>query len=153
MAIYNTPLFIGEKAKILGPLDVSQFAILLSSVILTFIIKALGKNTAITILAGIILIGGGLFLCFGKIRGESVVSIVIFQIRGLFETHRYIWQKEVGKGVVLAPKIKEEIPVEKPVSIFRKPINQSALQKRIKELEIERREKEKEVFFDLPENL
>ncbi|MDD3735022.1 MAG: hypothetical protein PHO31_00915 [Candidatus Pacebacteria bacterium] len=151
MAVYNTPLYISEKAKILGPLDISQFVILLSSVIITFIVKAIVKNTAITILAGIILIGGGAFMSFGKIKGESVGNIIIFKIRGLFEVHRYIWQKEMPKGVVLVPKKEKEIPIEKPIVFSRKPQSQSALQQKIKQLEIEG--KEEDTFFDLPENL
>ncbi len=118
---YLVPQFIDSEDKILGPITVRQFLILVVAALLSFIIWKLADLA----LAGILiflLVGLAVILAFVKINGQVFHIFILNFVRNKFRPALRIWRKEYGKDELQAyakaapPAVvkKEEIRKEMP---------------------------------------
>jgi len=90
---YTVPQFIEAEAKIMGPISVRQFIILLIAVLLMFI----SWKFASSLVGGILILlwgGLGLALAFVKINGQSMHIFLLGLIRTIRKPRLRVWYKE-----------------------------------------------------------
>lgn len=92
MAEFQVPQFIEEKAKIVGPLTISQFLYVAGAggiSILAFYVLSF----TLWIMLSMIVVGAALALAFVKINGEDLPSVLFSAFSYIWKPRRYTWQR------------------------------------------------------------
>lgn len=93
MATFQIPQFIEQKAKIVGPLTLPQFLMLVGAAVIgviSFYVFNLFLFVIITLIAGVI---AGAF-AFVKINGRPLTKMFIYALRFASRPHIYTWRRE-----------------------------------------------------------
>lgn len=93
---FLVPQFISDEDKILGPITVRQFLILIVAAFLSFISWKLADLA----LAGILIffwVGFGAVLAFAKINGQVFHIFLLNFVRNVFRPALRIWRKDYAK--------------------------------------------------------
>lgn len=112
---FLVPQFISDEDKILGPITVRQFLILIVTALLSFIIWKLADLA----LAGILIFmvaGLGIVLAFVKINGQHFHIFLLNFVRNQFRPALRIWRKDYAKEDLQAyMKAAQPLVVQKEV--------------------------------------
>jgi len=100
--LYEVPRLAEEEAKIIGPLNIKQFVILVGVIVACAFMFFLFKTTTAIIVSVIIAILA-LFITFGKIGNRPITSILTEIIKQIWNPSLYIFRKK-------EPTIKELYP-------------------------------------------
>lgn len=98
---FLVPQFISDEDKILGPITVRQFLILVVTAFLSFIIWKLADLALAGILIFIVA-GFGIVLAFAKINGQTFHIFLLNFVRNAFRPSLRIWRKEYPKDELQA---------------------------------------------------
>lgn len=98
---FLVPQFISDEDKILGPITVRQFLILVVTAFLSFIIWKLADLALAGILIFIVA-GFGIVLAFAKINGQAFHIFLLNFVRNAFRPSLRIWRKEYPKDELQA---------------------------------------------------
>ena len=94
MATFQVPQFIDQKPKIVGPLTLRQFIILVSAAgisLFSFYTFAFFLWILITLFVGIFAVA----LAFIKLHGQDLSSVFFHAFRFFWRPRLYTWQREV----------------------------------------------------------
>ncbi len=122
---YYVPQFIEMESKIIGPLTLKQFLIILVPVGIVALLFFIFKNMAIVFIFGGGLIGGGLFLAFSKYQGQDATALLFYGFTYFFNPHEYIWIKE-SESKIIIKEVKTAIEKKKE-ALPKVPIEESKL--------------------------
>ena len=106
---FTVPQFIEEKAKVIGPMTLNQFAFIAAAGAICFILY-FAIPSFFFIIAAIVIMSGGALLAFGKSGGRPLPLVfknfLVFTLRPRI----YLWKKKMGPPPKLAesPKIEPE---------------------------------------------
>lgn len=105
MSIFQVPQFIDIEDKIIGPLSLRQFIILVSTAAVVFLSFKLLQFWLW------ILVGGafgtlGLALAFLKINGQNFSRVSINFLKYMINPRLYVWQRSGEKKVLVKPQSK-----------------------------------------------
>lgn len=104
---FQTPQFIEQKAKIIGPLTLPQFLYVAAAVGLSFIAFYV-FNFFLWFMISVILVGIALSLAFVKVNGQEMPKVILAAINYLWHPRTYTWQritKETALEISEAEKI------------------------------------------------
>lgn len=93
---FLVPQFISNEDKILGPITVRQFLILVVAAFLSFITWKLADLALASILI-ILWVGLGIVFAFAKINGQHFHIFLLNFVRNQFRPALRIWRKDYAK--------------------------------------------------------
>ncbi len=125
---YYVPQFIESESKIIGPLSLKQFFIILGPTVLVILLYFLFRNLIIALIAGLFLIGGGVAFAFYKFEGQDLLSIFSYGITFLLKPRKYIWAK-IGEETMNIKEVGKKVEGKKEIIIPQKRAEESRLQK------------------------
>ena len=114
--LYEVPRLVEEEAKIVGPLNIKQFIILVAILVACAIMFFLFKTTTAIIVSVIIAILA-LFITFGKIGNRPITSILTEIIKQIWNPSLYIFRKKEPTIKELYPEITKKIEKEPEIII------------------------------------
>ena len=109
--LYEVPRLAEEEAKIIGPLNIKQFVILVGVFLACAFMFFLFKTTTAIIVSVIIAILA-LFITFGKIGNRPITSILTEIIKQIWNPSLYIFKKKEPTIKELYPEITKKIEKE-----------------------------------------
>ncbi len=108
---YNVPQFIEVEDKIIGPLSLRQFLMLLSGGLLCLVLwKIFGMGGTFFALA-LPIVGASAFLAFGTFNGRPIHTLMPFALKYFSTPKERVFMRTGEKIFVLTKKIK---PQEEP---------------------------------------
>lgn len=110
MSTFQTPQFIEDKPKIVGPLTLSQFFYVAAGAglsLIAFMIFRFFLALLFTIIFG----GAGIALAFVKINGQDLPKILLAGLHHAWRPKIYTWQR-------IVPEKTFEIPEENLINII-----------------------------------
>lgn len=110
---FPVPQFTEVEDKVIGPLTVKQFVIILVAAACTFVAYSTTKDYYLTGVVGFVLGVPALILAFGQFNGRPVYASAIAMINYWTRPKFFIFRKEMESAVL--PEVKD-IPQEKPVT-------------------------------------
>lgn len=104
MATFQVPQFIDIEDKIIGPLTLRQFIILISTVAVIFLINRIFEFWLVIILGSVI--GGlGLALAFLKVNGQYFSKVAFNAVKYFINPRLYVWQRtKKSKNLLNKPR-------------------------------------------------
>ena len=114
--LYEVPRLVEEEAKIVGPLNIKQFIILVAILVACAIMFFLFKTTT-AIIISIIVVLLTLFITFGKIGNRPITSILTEIIKQIWNPSLYIFRKKEPTIKELYPEITKKIEKEPEIII------------------------------------
>lgn len=120
------PQFLDVETKIIGPITLRQFLILLTTVLADFLVYRLFLNVFAVIALGVPILGIGITFAFAKVNGQAFHYVVLSMIQTLRRPMVRVWDKSLSDAELRAGLKKEE---EKPVieTPKKRPLEQSRL--------------------------
>jgi len=109
--LYEVPRLAEEEAKIIGPLNIKQFVILVGVFLACAFMFFLFKTTTAIIISVVIAILT-LFITFGKIGNRPITSILTNIIKQIWNPSLYIFKKKEPTIKELYPEITKKIEKE-----------------------------------------
>lgn len=91
---FNVPQFTNDEDKVVGPLTVRQFLILLGAGALTFVGYSSSKNTVVTGIVAFFAFIPALILAFGQFNGRHMYMIIPVFFKFFFLPKKYVFEKE-----------------------------------------------------------
>lgn len=119
------PQFIDVEDKIIGPITVRQFVIILADFFLIFIFFKLFENIIFIPLA-VIFFASGIILAFVKVNGMPFHFFLLNVIQTLRKPNLRIWDKSLNTAEVKSYMKKEEVK-PMPVPPKKEPLTTSRL--------------------------
>lgn len=107
---FSVPQFVDVEDKIIGPLTLKQFLVVLVGAGAVFGINKLVVNLFFTILISIPVVGATLAIAFGKFNGRSIGTLILSAFSFGSETRSYIFKKGAS---ITTTKIMEQKPETK----------------------------------------
>jgi len=89
---FQVPQFIEQKAKIIGPFSMGQFAYILGAAAISFIAYQIFE-LFLWVLISIVALAAAIALAFVKINGEPLPKIILFFLKFLTKEKKYTWQR------------------------------------------------------------
>ena len=130
MSTFQVPQFIDIEDKIIGPLSLRQFLILVGTAALVFLSFKVLEVWLWIIVGG--LIGAlGLALAFLKINGQNFSRVAVNFLRYMINPRLYVWQRS-GENKVL---IKQQPKIIKKEETEKKRLSPSELGEMAKKLD------------------
>ncbi len=111
---FPVPQFTEVEDKIIGPLTVRQFFILLVTAGIIFFSYSLSKDYYVTGAAGFLVGVPGLLLTFGQFNGRPMYSSIIVFLNFLTKPRFFVFHKEAENKKTLEVKDLKQQPVAKP---------------------------------------
>lgn len=96
---FNVPQFTEREDRVIGPLTVRQFIILLAAGGLVFLAYSTTKDTVATVIVGIFVSLPALIFTFGKFNGRPLYLTIPVFIEFLTLPKKYIFERQVFLGV------------------------------------------------------
>ncbi len=126
LAKYIVPQFIDVEDKIIGPITVRQFILILAAFLIGFLLYRFGSLLSL-IAGGIIDFGIFGTLAFAKINGRPIHFFLLNFVQTLLRPRLRIWNKE-AYIMQMHEKVKSDIEEKPKLSIARKePVTGSRL--------------------------
>ncbi len=122
---FVVPQFIDVEDKILGPITVRQFSILMVAALALFIMYRL-LSFLYFVLGGLPVLGGSVALAFVKINGMPLHFFLLNFIQTSKRANIRVWNKELTDAEIIALS-KVEPPPEKPKPIYKEAPSTSRL--------------------------
>ena len=117
MSQYVVPQFIDVEDKILGPITTRQFAILMITALVMFIIyKLIYIWYAVAI--DVMLLGSALVLAFVRINGQPFHYFLLNFVQTFRRPGTRVWNKELTDAEIIA-LAKVEVPPPPPAKIYK----------------------------------
>ena len=130
MSTFQVPQFIDIEDKIIGPLSLRQFLILVGTAALVFLTFKVLEVWLWIIVGG--LIGAlGIALAFLKINGQNFSRVAVNFLRYMINPRLYVWQRS-GENKVL---IKQQPKIIKKEETEKKRLSPSELGEMAKKLD------------------
>jgi hypothetical protein len=105
MSTFQVPQFIDIEDKIIGPLSLRQFVILVGTAAVVFLSFKL-LQFWLWILVGGAFGALGLALAFLKINGQNFSRVSINFLKYMINPRLYVWQRSGEKKVLVKPQVK-----------------------------------------------
>lgn len=114
--LYEVPRLAEEEAKIIGPLNIKQFVILVGVLVACAFMFFLFKTTT-AIIVSVVIVILALFITFGKIGNRPITSILTEIIKQIWNPSLYIFRKKEPTIKELYPEITKKIEKEPEIII------------------------------------
>ncbi len=130
MMQFTVPQFLDVEDKILGPITVRQFIILLVDGIVLAVVWKLADLALFAVFA-LFLGGGGLVLAFVKINGQPFHYFLLNFLQTLKRPTLRVWQKKFSDKELMALSSVEKLPPPPP-----KPFKEAISVSRLSEMSL-----------------
>ncbi|HPV70920.1 MAG TPA: PrgI family protein [Candidatus Magasanikbacteria bacterium] len=130
MMQFTVPQFLDVEDKILGPITVRQFIILLVDGIVLAVVWKLADLALFAVFA-LFLGGGGLILAFVKINGQPFHYFLLNFLQTLKRPTLRVWQKKFSDKELMALSSVEKLPPPPP-----KPFKEAISVSRLSEMSL-----------------
>jgi len=131
MATFQVPQFIDIEDKIIGPISLRQFLILVGTAAIVFLLFKVLQVWLWIIVGGSI--GAlGMALAFLKINGQNFSRVAVNFLKYMINPRLYVWQRSGEKKVLLK---QTPIKIEKKDDLSKKRLNASELEEMAKKLD------------------
>jgi len=130
MMQFTVPQFLDVEDKILGPITVRQFIILLVDGIVLAVVWKLSDLALFAVFA-LFLGGGGLVLAFVKINGQPFHYFLLNFLQTLKRPTLRVWQKKFSDKELMALSSVEKLPPPPP-----KPFKEAISVSRLSEMSL-----------------
>jgi len=111
---FSVPQFVEVEDKIIGPLTLKQFFVLLGGAFIIFLLFRLVTNLFFFILLTIPIGGASVVLAFGRFNGRPIISIVLSAMHFVSESRSFVYIKE---GQTDKSSAEEKVVEEKTTQI------------------------------------
>ncbi|MBP9686751.1 MAG: PrgI family protein [Candidatus Doudnabacteria bacterium] len=108
---FPVPQFTDVEDKVIGPLTVKQFVIILAAAACTFVMYSSTKDYYLTAIVGFLLGVPALILAFGQFNGRPVYASAIAMVQYWTRPKFFIFRKEMASVVFAEVK---DVPQQKP---------------------------------------
>lgn len=130
MATFQVPQFIDIEDKIIGPISLRQFIILVVTVAIVFMLFKILQIWLWIIVGG--LVGAlGMALAFLKINGQNFSRVALNFLRYMINPRLYVWQRSGEKRTL----VKEQPKIVKKEETTKKRLSTSELEEMAKKLD------------------
>ena len=130
MATFQVPQFIDIEDKIIGPISLRQFIILVVTVAIVFMLFKILQIWLRIIVGGSI--GAlGMALAFLKINGQNFSRVALNFLRYMINPRLYVWQRSGEKRTL----VKEQPKIVKKEETTKKRLSTSELEEMAKKLD------------------
>ena len=130
MSTFQVPQFIDIEDKIIGPISLRQFLILVGTAAIVFLLFKVLQIWLWIIVGGSI--GAlGMALAFLKINGQNFSRVALNFLRYMINPRLYVWQRSGEKRAL----VKEQPKIVKKEEIVKKRLNASELEEMAKKLD------------------
>ncbi len=109
---FVVPQFLDVETKIIGPITLRQFLILVGMLIAEFLIYRIFLNIVVVILLGVPVLAICLIFAFAKVNGQPFHFVILSMIQTFRKPMARVWDKALTEAQVREQMKKEE---EKPV--------------------------------------
>lgn len=117
---FVVPQFIEVESKVIGPISVRQFIILLFTGGIIFIWYSL-FSTVVFVLLGLITLAIGLVFAFAKVNSQPFHNFALSLIQTLRRPRLSLWQREVHRQVVVKVAKKDQADLQAKRAMVTKP--------------------------------
>lgn len=128
MSRYVVPQFIDVEDKILGPITIRQFSIILVDALIMFIIFKLA-SFGLMIALNLLLLGIGVVFAFVRVNGQPFHYFMLNLVQTRSRPNIRIWNKELSDV-----ELREYIKIEPPPPPPQKPYKEAPTTSRLSEL-------------------
>ena len=97
---FVVPQFIEVESKVIGPISVRQFIILLATAGIIFIWYSLFSTVPLVILS-LPTLGTGIIFAFAKVNGQPFHNFALSLIQTLQRPKLTLWQRQINKQIVV----------------------------------------------------
>ncbi len=123
---FTVPQFLDVEPKILGPITLRQFIIMVGVIVAEFFIYRIFLNVFAMLAVGLPVAAIGGAFAFGKVNGQPFHYIVLNIIQYIKKPGRRIWDKTLNDED-LRIFLKKEAPPERKVKLQKAPLETSRL--------------------------
>jgi len=128
MSRYVVPQFIDVEDKILGPMTIRQFSIILLDALIMFIVFKL-SSLGLMLLINLPLLAIGLVFAFMRVNGQPFHFFMLNVLQTRSRPNIRIWNKELSDA-----QLREYIKIEPPPPPAPKPYKEAPTTSRLSEL-------------------
>lgn len=118
---FVVPQFLDVETKIIGPVTMRQFLIMLGTLLVEFLIYRFVLNILAVIVLGIPVLALGIIFAFAKVNGQGFHFVVLNMIQTLRKPMARVWDKSLTESQIkamlkkekkepVAPTIHKELP-------------------------------------------
>lgn len=111
---FVVPQFLDVESKIIGPITGRQFAILLLTLLIEFIIYRLVLNILMLLALGIPTLALGIVFAFAKVNGQPFHYIMLNVVQTFRKPRLRVWDKSMTDADIKARLAKDELPPPLP---------------------------------------
>lgn len=123
---FTVPQFLDVEPKILGPITLRQFIIMVAVIIAEFLIYRIFLNVFAMVAVGVPVAAIGAAFAFGKVNGQPLHYIILNFIQYIKKPMRRVWDKTLNDQD-LRVFLKKEPPPERKVKLQKAPLETSRL--------------------------
>jgi len=123
---FTVPQFLDVEPKILGPITLRQFIIMVGVIVSEFLIYRIFLNVLAMLAIGIPVAALGGAFAFGKVNGQPLHYIVLNFIQYIKKPGRRVWDKTLSDQDLRVFLKKEPLP-ERKVKLQKAPLETSRL--------------------------
>lgn len=123
---FVVPQFLDVEPKIIGPVTLRQFLIMLGTLLLEFMIYRIFLNVFVVIALGVPVLAIGAAFAFARVNGQPFHYVVLSFVQTMRRPSKRVWDKtlKVADLRMFLKKAEVEIVIEKAV---KKPLERSRL--------------------------
>lgn len=123
---FVVPQFLDVEPKILGPITLRQFLIMVAVIVLEFLVYRIFLNLISMLAVGVPIAAIGAAFAFGKVNGQPFHFIVLNVIQTAKKPRRRVWDKTLSDGDLQIYLKKVEVP-KVPDKVHKAPLESSRL--------------------------
>lgn len=105
---FVVPQFLDVETKIIGPVTMRQFLIMLATMLAEFLIYRFVLNVLVVIILGVLVLAIGVIFAFAKVNGQGFHFVVLNMIQTLRKPMARVWDKSFTESQIKAMLRKEE---------------------------------------------
>ncbi len=123
---FVVPQFLDVEPKILGPITLRQFLIMVGVIVAEFLVYRIFLSLIPMLAVGLPIAALGGAFAFGKVNGQPLHFIVLNLVQYIKKPTRRVWDKTLSDND-LRVYLKKEAPPEPEVKIRKAPLESSRL--------------------------
>lgn len=123
---FTVPQFLDVEPKILGPITLRQFIIMVAVIIVEFLIYRIFLSVIAMLAVGLPVAALGGAFAFGKVNGQPLHYIVLNLIQYMKKPGRRVWDKTLSDQELRVLLKKEPLP-ERKIFLQKAPLETSRL--------------------------
>jgi len=123
---FVVPQFLDVETKIIGPVTLRQFLIMLGTILADFLVYRVFLSVIAVIALGVPILAIGVIFAFAKVNGRPFHFVVLSMIQTLRRPMIRVWDKALSDPQLKEGFKKEEKKPEAP-TIRKKPLERSRL--------------------------